>query len=180
MRIISGRFKGRRFALPKALKARPTTDFAKEALFNILDNRLQYEDLAVLDLFAGSGSIALEFISRGAYKVSCVEQYSPHIQFIRSLGKQLNLHNLNIIQGDVYHYIKKCRQDYDLIFADAPYDDPRLPELPDLILKAGLLKPAGLLIVEHSKSQNFEQHPQWETCRVYGSVHFSFFVQKIL
>ncbi len=180
MRIISGTYKGRRFELPRTLKARPTTDFAKEALFNILDNRLNYEELSVLDLFSGTGSIGLEFISRGARTVSCIEQYAAHTKFIRSVIEKLGIQNLRLIQGDVYQYIHKHTQVFDVIFADAPYADPRLIELPDLIFKAGLLRPEGLLIVEHSKSQHFDEHPCWEETRVYGSVHFSFFSQKAL
>ncbi len=178
MRIISGTYKGRRFDLPRTLKARPTTDFAKEALFNILDNRLNYEDLSVLDLFSGTGSIGLEFISRGAPTVTCIEQYAPHTKFILSVIDKLGIQNLRLIQGDVYQYIHKHPTIFDVIFADAPYKDPRLIELPVLIFEAGLLKPEGLLIVEHSKSQHFDEHPYWEETRVYGSVHFSFFCQK--
>lgn len=178
MRIISGTYKGRRFDLPRSLKARPTTDFAKEALFNILDNRLNYEKLDVLDLFSGTGSIGLEFVSRGAPAVTCIEQYAPHIKFIRSVVEKTGIHNLRLIQGDVYQYIHKHPRVFDVIFADAPYADPRLIELPDLIFEAGLLKPEGLLIVEHSKSQHFDEHPHWEETRVYGSVHFSFFSHK--
>ncbi|MDD2618688.1 MAG: RsmD family RNA methyltransferase, partial [Bacteroidales bacterium] len=107
MRIISGTYKGRRFDLPRTLKARPTTDFAKEALFNILDNRLNYEELVVLDLFSGTGSIGLEFVSRGAITVTCVEQYAPHIKFIRKLIEKLGLDKLKLIQGDVYQYIHR-------------------------------------------------------------------------
>lgn len=179
MRIISGTYKGRRFDLPRSLKARPTTDFAKEALFNILDNRLNYEELDVLDLFSGTGSIGLEFVSRGAASVYCIEQYSPHTKFIRSVVEKLGVQNLRLIQGDVYQYIHKHPGLFDVIFADAPYTDPRLIELPNLIFEAGLLKPEGLLIVEHSKAQHFDEHPHWEETRVYGSVHFSFFSQKI-
>lgn len=179
MRIISGTYKGRRFDLPRTLKARPTTDFAKEALFNILDNRLNYEELVVLDLFSGTGSIGLEFVSRGAITVTCVEQYAPHIKFIRKLIEKLRLDKLKLIQGDVYQYIHRHPQAFDVVFADAPYADPRLIELPGLIFEAGIVKPEGLLIVEHSKLQHFDQHPHWEETRVYGSVHFSFFSQKL-
>ncbi len=178
MRIIRGTYKGRRFEIPHALKARPTTDFAKEALFNILDNRLNYEELSVLDLFSGTGSIGLEFVSRGARTVYCIEQYAVHTRFIRSVVEKLGIQNLRLIQGDVYQYIHRHPQVFDVIFADAPYNDPRLMELPDLIFEAGLLKPGGLLVVEHSKLQHFDMHPHWEETRVYGSVRFSFFSQK--
>ena len=178
MRIISGTYKGRRFDLPKNLKARPTTDFAKEALFNILDNHIDYEKLRVLDLFSGTGSIGLEFVSRGAIAVTCVEQYAPHLKYIRSVSEKLNIQNLYLVQGDAYAYIQKHPRSFDVIFADAPYSDPRLVELPKLILDSGLLNKNGLLIVEHSKTQHFEQFPCWKETRVYGSVHFSFFSES--
>lgn len=174
MRIISGTYKGRRFQLPKDLKARPTTDFAKEGLFNILANKVDFEDLSVLDLFSGTGSIAFEFISRGAEKVTIVEQYAPHIKFIRSVSEKIN-EPLTIINGDVYKYIETCKQKFDLIFADAPYSDPNLSNIPDRIFKAGLLNENGYLIVEHSSKTSFTDHPLFLEKRVYGSVNFSFF-----
>lgn len=175
MRIIRGTFKGRRFQLPPNLKARPTTDFAKEGLFNIIDNIIDIEGITALDLFSGTGSIGLEFVSRGAKQVFCVEQYTPHIRFIKSVADKLKIDNLHLIQGDVYRYITGCRQKFDLIFADAPYADEQLSTIPQRIFEAGLLKEGGYLIVEHSKDNHFEDHPYWKDTRVYGSVHFSFF-----
>lgn len=175
MRIISGEFKGRRFQLPKNLKARPTTDFAKENLFNILNNRIDFEGLRVLDLFAGTGSMGFEFLSRGAESVSFVEQYAPHVRFIKEVGEKLGLSNYSVVAGDVYKFIASSAARFDLIFTDAPYADPRLMELPDRILAAGLLQPDGLLIVEHGKTNDFSKHPAFVDMRVYGSVHFSLF-----
>ncbi len=175
MRIISGQFKGRHFQLPKNLKARPTTDFAKESLFNILGNTVDFEDLDVLDLFSGTGSIGLEFVSRGARQVTCVEQYTPHVQFIRSVAEKLKIDNLLLVKGDCYQYIQGCGRKFDIIFADAPYADPRLPEIPQRIFDACLLNEGGVLIVEHSKKDDFKELPHFSEMREYGSVHFSFF-----
>jgi len=178
MRIVSGTFRGRKFQLPKNLKARPTTDFAKENLFNILANRINFEEQKVLDLFSGTGSISFEFLSRGAVSVTCVEQYAPHIRFIKEVAEKLKVDNLNVVTGDVYRFIENSVGKYDLIFADAPYADERLSTIPDRILKSTLLAEDGLLIVEHSKSTNFSSHPLYKETRIYGSVNFSFFERK--
>jgi 16S rRNA (guanine966-N2)-methyltransferase len=175
MRIVSGNFRGRRFQLPNNLKARPTTDFAKENLFNILNNRLDFEELKVLDLFAGTGSIGFEFLSRDAASVTFVEQYAPHVQFIRDVAQKLKVSNFSVIAGDVYRFIKTSPARFDLIFADAPYSDPKMDSIPDRIFGSLLLAENGLLIVEHGKTTDFSQHPLFFEQRVYGSVHFSFF-----
>lgn len=174
MRIISGKYKGRRFQLPKGLKARPTTDFAKEGLFNVLANKIDFEALKVLDLFSGTGSIAFEFISRGASKTICVEQYAPHVRFIRSVAEKIN-EPISVIQGDVYRFIGNHSGKYDLIFADAPYSDEKLGSIPDIIFKSGMLSDDGLLIVEHSVKTDFSKHHYFTEKKVYGSVNFSFF-----
>lgn len=178
MRIISGIYKGRQFQLPKDLKARPTTDFAKESLFNILQNDIDFEQVCVLDLFSGTGNIAMEFVSRGAKQVTCVERYAPHVRFIRSVREKLCIRQPIIIQGDVYQFIQRCEQSFDIIFADAPYDDPQLGQIPERIFQAGMLRPGGTLIVEHSKKNDFSTLPYWTKMRQYGSVHFSFFHLK--
>ena len=175
MRIISGIYKGRRFQLPKNLKARPTTDFAKENLFNVLANIIDFEGLRVLDLFSGTGGISFEFLSHGAKSVTCVEHYLPHVQFIKETAKKLQVDTLTIITGDAYRFIEKSTDKFDLIFADAPYADEKLSSLPERIFKSRLLSDDGLLIVEHSKSTDFSKHPLFQQMRTYGSVNFSFF-----
>jgi len=175
MRIISGTYKGRRFQLPKGLMARPTTDFAKEGLFNILNNRLCFDEVRMLDLFAGTGSIGFEFMSRDALSVCCVEQFPLHVRFIRSVIQQLGVTNMMVIEADVFTWIKRARESYDVIFADAPFSDVRLSSIPDLVFASPLLAEGGLLVMEHSKKTDFSKHPRFTEMRHYGSVHFSFF-----
>lgn len=175
MRIISGQFKGRRFSPPTDIKARPTTDFAKEGLFNLLNNRIDFEGITVLDLFAGTGSISMEFISRYCKSVTAIEQDRKHCSFIKKLANELKVDNLILHQGDALKFISSCRSNFDLIFADPPYAMEQLESLPDLILQANLLKEDGLLILEHGSKQHFEEHPHFSFHRNYGNVNFSFF-----
>lgn len=173
MRIISGTYRGRRLAPPKNITARPTTDFAKESLFNLLNNRICFEDAEMLDLFAGTGGIGLEFISRGAREVTAVELAHTQQNFIIQACKQLGINNLHLVRGDVFKFINACHVQYDFIYADPPYALDRLTELPDLVLP--LLKEEGLFVLEHGKTNDFSSHPHWQCTREYGSVHFSFF-----
>ena len=175
MRIISGTYGGRRWSPPKNIPARPTTDFAKESLFNLLNNRMDFEGIDVLDLFAGTGGIGLECISRGAREVTAVEIAHVQQNWIISCCKQLGIRNLSVIRGDVFKFLSACRTKYDLIFADPPYALEELPALPDLILKQEILKEYGWLVIEHGKDTDFTSHPQHVETRSYGSVHFSFF-----
>ncbi|MBQ7648915.1 MAG: RsmD family RNA methyltransferase [Paludibacteraceae bacterium] len=174
MRIISGKFRGRRLMPPKNITARPTTDFAKESLFNLLTNRMDLEGADVLDLFAGTGSISLECVSRGAREVTAVELAHTQQNFIIATSKSLGINNLHLIRGDVFRYLKACSIRYDLIFADPPYALEELPTLPSLIVPA-LLKPGGLFVLEHGDQYDFSGHPHFLDLRTYGSVHFSFF-----
>ena len=177
MRIIRGKYGKRRFNFPKNFKARPTTDMAKENLFNVLDNLVDWDNTRALDLFAGTGSIGLEMASRGCTQVVAVEQDRDHCQFIRKVVGLLNEPNYQLIPTDVLRYLATAGlgQPFDLIFADPPYSMPELPELPDRILASGLLAPTGLLVMEHPKAHSFTNHPLFEQQRKYGSVHFSFF-----
>ncbi len=175
MRIIGGKYKAKRISVPHNITARPTTDFAKEGLFNLLNNRIDFEDIDVLDLFAGTGSIGLEFISRGARSVVSVEQSDRHCVFIRKVCNDLKIDNLMLIKGDVFRYIASARVKFDVIFADPPYELTKINEIPDLIFKQELLKPDGLFVLEHSAKSNFEKHPNFSSHRHYGNVNYSFF-----
>jgi len=175
MRIISGKYKGRRIDIPGKITARPTTDFAKEGLFNLLNNRIDFGGIEVLDLFAGTGSIGIEFISRGAARVVSVETDRKHGHFLRQVCKTLGIDNLMLITTDVFQFIASAHQRYDLIFADPPYALHNLQEIPDLIFAAGLLKEEGTLVIEHSFKNDFSQHLRFSSHRNYGNVHFSFF-----
>ncbi|MGC3977611.1 MAG: 16S rRNA (guanine(966)-N(2))-methyltransferase RsmD [Paludibacteraceae bacterium] len=175
MRIISGKYKSRRIDVPHNITARPTTDFAKEGLFNLLNNQIDFEGIDMLDLFAGTGSIGLEFVSREARSVVSVEKSDLHYNFIRKTCKILNIDSLTLLKTDVFRYIESCRTKFDVIFADPPYELSILPDIPDLIFKNQLLKENGLLILEHSAKNNFENHPHFLNHRKYGNVNFSFF-----
>ena len=173
MRIISGTFRGRRIAPPKNITARPTTDFAKESLFNLLNNRMDFEGVEMLDLFAGTGSIGLEFVSRGANSVTSVELAHTQQNFIIQTCRQLGVHNLRVVRGDVFKFLNACTVQYDFIYADPPYMLERIGELPDLCLP--LLRQEGWLVVEHGKGTDFTAHPRHIETRNYGNVYFSFF-----
>ena len=158
---------------PKNITARPTTDFAKESLFNLLNNRMDFEDIDMLDLFAGTGGIGIECVSRGAREVTAVEIAHTQQNWIITCCKQLGIKNLSVIRGDVFKFLNSCRMRYDLIFADPPYALDSIPTLPDLALP--LLKENGWLVIEHGKDTDFTSHPNHIETRTYGSVHFSFF-----
>lgn len=176
MRIISGIYGGRRFDTPKNLQARPTTDLAKGALFNILTNRIDFEGISALDLFAGTGSISFEFVSRGAKKVISIEKNTIQQNYIQSIHNQLKLGNEHcLFRTDVFRYLKNCNEKFDLIFADPPYDLPEIEQLPQTILKSKLLKDDGIFIMEHGKKNDFSSLPEFIEMRTYGAVHFSFF-----
>lgn len=175
MRIISGKYKGRSISPPKNFKARPTTDMARESLFNILSNYVDFEKLYVLDLFAGTGSIGFEFISRGATEVEMVEKNYRHFQHLHKIKNLLQIDNLKIKKTDFYLYIKKTNKKFDLVFADPPYDLKEFEKIPAIILNADILTKDGLFILEHPKNYNFSKHERFFEHRNYGSVNFSFF-----
>lgn len=177
MRIITGKYKGRHFDVPRTFKARPTTDFAKENIFNVLMGYMDLEGAIALDLFAGTGSISLELVSRGCTKVVSVEADREHAAFIHKCFEKLGDDSDMLIRGDVFRFVKSCRQQFDFIFADPPYALPRLAELPDLIFEHGLLADGGLLVFEHGKQNDFSAHPFFLEHRAYGSVNFSIFRQ---
>lgn len=175
MRIIGGKYKGRRIVPPKNFKARPTTDFAREGLFNILNNRVDFETISVLDLFAGTGSISYEFASRGAESVHLVDKDSVHIAGIKRIIHDLGFENIRPVHIDVKAYLKTCSVKYDIVFADPPYDLPWLKELPDLVTQANIIRQDGFFILEHPKALSFASHRLFFEHRNYGGVNFSFF-----
>ena len=175
MRIITGIYKGRHFDIPRTFKARPTTDFAKENIFNVLNGYLDFEDAAALDLFSGTGSISLEMLARGCRPVVSVEMDRDHARFIAECMKKIGTNDNILIKGDVFRFVKRCHQQFDLIFADPPYALETLPQLPDLILDGGLLKEGGVFVFEHGKTHDFSAHPRFVEHRSYGSVNFSLF-----
>lgn len=176
MRVISGIYKRRRFNIPQSFKARPTTDFAKENLFNVLSNYLDFEDnIHALDLFAGTGSISLELVSRGCDQVISIEKDRDHHAFICKVMNEVKTDKCISIRGDVFKYIQSCHNQFDFIFADPPYELKDLETIPGLIFEHELLKEEGLFVLEHGKKNNFETHLHFIERRVYGSVNFSFF-----
>jgi 16S rRNA (guanine966-N2)-methyltransferase len=175
MRIIGGSLKGLRLNPPKNLPVRPTTDLAKEALFNILLNQIEFEGINVLDLFSGTGNISLEFASRGALEVISVDRSIHCVNYLKDTSRQHKLMQIKTYREDVFKYLKIETEQYDLIFADPPYDLNRIPDLPKVIFEKNLLKPDGLLIVEHQSLQNLSNHPAFVEQRKYGHSSFSFF-----
>ena len=175
MRIITGIYKGRRFDIPHTFKARPTTDFAKENIFNVLNSYIDFEGTTALDLFAGTVSISLELLSRGCQQVVSIEKDRDHHAFIRQCVQKLGADNSVVIRGDVFRYIKSCSQQFDFIFADPPYQLTELAQIPDLIFEKGLLKEEGIFVLEHGAQNDFSNHPHFVEHRKYGSVNFSIF-----
>lgn len=175
MRIITGIYKGRRFDIPRTFKARPTTDFAKESIFNVIDGYLDPDGCAALDLFSGTGSIALEMASRGCSQVVSVEADREHHAFIRRCVDKIECRACVPVRADVFRFIKSCRARFDLIFADPPYNLENLAEIPALVLDSGLLREGGLFVFEHGKRNDFSLHPRFIEHRSYGSVNFSLF-----
>ena len=175
MRIISGSCGGRTIVPPKNLRARPTTDFAKENLFNVLGNMIDFEQVEVLDLFAGTGSISYEFASRGAKSVTSVEINAVHYNFIKNTAKGFGLNNIHPVKANVFLYVKSCIKQFDVIFSDAPYDLEGSDALVDMVFEKGLLREGGVFVFEHSKNQDFSSHPKFIRQRNYGSVQFSMF-----
>lgn len=175
MRIIGGILKGLRLNPPKNLPVRPTTDMAKEALFNILLNQIEFENIKVLDLFSGTGNISLEFASRGAVSVMSVDRSIQCIHYLKDTARQHKLEQIKTFKADVFKYLQLETDQYDLIFADPPYDLNQIPEIPKIIFDKNLLKPGGLLIVEHQSLQNLSNHPAFVEQRKYGHSSFSFF-----
>ncbi len=177
MRIIGGKFRGRRFNPPaKKWPTRPTTDYAKEGLFNILINTFDFSSLRVLDLFGGTGNHSYEFISRGCEDVTYVDKFPGCVAFVKKTAKELDIEeNIKIVRNDVFRFIQQPQEPYDYIFAGPPYPLKNIPDIPDLILKNQLLKPSGWLVLEHNPQHRFEDHPNLLQVRNYGTTIFSIF-----
>jgi 16S rRNA (guanine(966)-N(2))-methyltransferase RsmD len=178
MRIIGGRLKGKTIFPPMGYKARPTTDFAREGLFNILGNEYEFEDLKVLDLFGGTGAVSYEFASRGAAHVWCVEMQRENAKFIKAEAARLGLNNVTAVHANVFDFIPICREKFDIVFADPPYALEGIEGIPDKIFEAGLLHPGCYFILEHGGEHSFKEHPRFVKERAYGRVHFSFFAAE--
>ncbi len=175
MRIITGIYKGRHFDIPRTFKARPTTDFAKENIFNVLMQYVDFDGATALDLFSGTGSISLELVSRGCQQVVSVELDRDHHRFIQQCLQKLNCKVCIPIRGDVFRFLKSCHQQFDFIFADPPYALQELPQIPEIVFEKQLLKPEGIFVFEHGKDYDFSLHPHFLEHRSYGSVNFSLF-----
>ena len=175
MRIITGKYKGRHFDIPRTFKARPTTDFAKENIFNVLNGYVDFDGASALDLFAGTGSISLEMLSRGCAPVLSLHGHRSHSAFISQRLTKLRTTDNIVIRGDVFRFLKKCHETFDFIFADPPYALDNLATIPSLIFEHELLKPDGVFVLEHGKNYDFSEEPHFVEHRSYGSVNFSLF-----
>ena len=176
MRIIRGKYGRRRFDVPGNITARPTTDFARENIFNVLENLVDFEEApTALDLFAGTGAITFEFLSRGCASVTAVEKAATQHGFIRKVAAQLGVDNLTLLRTDALRFITAASQSYDIVFADPPYDLPGFAEIPQAVLSSKLLRPGSLFIIEHSRKHDFSSLPHFIDHRAYGSVNFSIF-----
>lgn len=175
MRVITGKYKGKRFDVPHTFKARPTTDFAKENIFNVLRAYVDFEETRVVDLFAGTGSITIEFLSRGCPEVVSVERDRQHFGFIASCLRSLEDPAARPVCGDALKFIERANRSFDLIFADPPYQLRELPELPDRVMQSRLVAPGTIFVLEHGKNYDFSERPDFLEHRSYGSVNFSLF-----
>ncbi|MEJ6979399.1 RsmD family RNA methyltransferase [Pedobacter sp. P351] len=178
MRIIGGKLKGLRFFPPANLPVRPTTDMAKEALFNILYNRIDFEGLKILDLFSGTGNISMEFASRDAAEITSVDNNTGCINYLKAISRQYKADEIRPFKADVFKFLKEETETFDLIFADPPYDIPQIPLIAELVFERKLLNPDGILIIEHPSTKKLDNHPNFTEQRKYGYSSFSFFENK--
>lgn len=175
MRIIGGTHKGKAIYPPQGYKARPTTDFAREALFNILDNEYEFDDLKVLDLFGGTGAISYEFASRGAGHIWCIEMARENAAFIKSEAARLGMKNITVVRDNVFDFLDICHEKFDIVFADPPYSLEGLDGIPDKVLERDIMQPGAYFILEHGDEYSFKDHPLFKKEKSYGRVHFTFF-----
>lgn len=180
MRIIRGILKSRRFSAPKGFPSRPTTDYAKEGLFNVLENSIDLEDLKILDLCAGTGNISLEFASRESGHITSVDQNFNCVKFIKSLVQEVGLEEIiEVHRADVRDFLKRTEKKYDLIFADPPYESPIHEQLVATIFERNLLNEGGVAIIEHGRRTDLSHFPQYKQTKQYGNVYFSFLSDEI-
>lgn len=178
MRVIGGKIGGIRLSPPTNLPVRPTTDIAKEALFNILQHQIEWDESTCLDLFCGTGNISFELASRGALLVDAVDIHAKCLFYVKDVAKKYELDVINTRKADVFKFVNSCKGTYDFIFADPPYDVPKLPQLPTMVLDNGLLKEGGILVVEHPSTRKLDDHPLYVETRKYGYSSFSFYQNK--
>jgi 16S rRNA (guanine966-N2)-methyltransferase len=176
MRIIGGKHGGRRFHPPTQMPARPTTDMAKEGLFNIIQNNLDIEELSTLDLFGGTGSISYELASRGCENLTLVEQDHQTVQFIKKTILELQFTGFQVLKMDVFTYIRNCTTSFDFIFAGPPYALKNIDDIPKLIFEKHMLKPGGWFVLEHTPRNNYEAFPYFSRAKNYGTTIFSIFI----
>jgi 16S rRNA (guanine(966)-N(2))-methyltransferase RsmD len=178
MRIIGGTLGGRRLNPPaKMPHTRPTTDIAREGLFNILQNNLSFEGMKTLDLFGGTGSISYELASRGASDLTIIEKDEQMNAFIKKNIETFKIAGSNLLKTDVFRFLEQCREQFDFIFAGPPYALTRIDDLPQIIAAQKLLKPGGWFVLEHTPRNNYEKFPLYKTTRNYGTTLFSFFIE---
>ncbi len=178
MRIVGGEFSGRRFSPPSGIPARPTTDVAKEGLFNTLENMLDLDGIKTCDIFGGTGSISYELASRGAADLTLIERDQESINFIKKTAKALGIDDrMHIIKGDVFRFMKQSRDHYDFIFAGPPYALQNIDDLPLLVFEKAMLSPGGVFVLEHTPRNDYQQHPHFHRMKNYGTTVFSFFTQ---
>ncbi len=181
MRIISGKFKGRRFHPPADnWPTRPTTDFSKEALFNIIQNQLDIESLRVLDLFCGTGNHTFEFASRGCTHITSVDKHAPALAFVKKMIEELKIEGVQLYHADVEQFIKNANNKWDYIFAGPPYPLPWIDKIPTMIFDKSMLSEGGWLVLEHNNKHSFKEHPHFMQERKYGGTYFSFFENSII
>lgn len=173
--MIGGKLKGLRLNPPANLPSRPTTDQAKEGLFNILINRIALDSIRVLDLFSGTGNISIEFASRGVPEVVSVDRDFHCVNYLKKFAQSNSLEAIKVLKADVFKYLELENEQYDIIFADPPYDLPRMNLIAQEIFQKDLLKPDGLLIIEHPSMKKLNNDPHFREQRQYGSSSFSFF-----
>ena len=178
MRIIAGNLRGRRLNPPQSLPVRPTTDMARESLFNILNNYVDYDECTVLDLFAGTGAVSIEFVSRGVREVTAVDINAQCTDFIKRTAQQLELKNVHVVRADVFDLLKRANRRFNIIFADPPYSIEGLSTLPELVFARDILNEDGIFVLEHPREYQFTDNPHFWQHRAYGKVNFTFFANK--